>query len=103
LTVFPSTTLYQIYHNGESTFHNPIGAFRRKAVYKNERKSNSESASSERKRVAEDLKSAITAAREAYKQAKTSLDTSYEEIYQREFENIASEYASKKKKKNKKK
>ena len=45
---------------------------------------NSANASAERAQVSAELKSAITAAREAYKAAKESLDSSYEEIYQRE-------------------
>lgn len=51
-----------------------------------------------RERVSTELKSAISAAREAYKKAKTSVDTSYEEIFQREFDRIASEYSKESKK-----
>lgn len=58
---------------------------------KEDRAANSANASVERKQVARRLKSAISAAREAYKAAKESLDSSYEEIYQREFDKIAAE------------
>lgn len=73
---------------------------------KAERTSNQSSASSERAAVASELKNAITAARNAYNQAKVSLDSSYESIYQREFDKIASEYvkvSSQKKNKRKRK
>ena len=65
---------------------------------KTERKVNRESASSQRKQVAEQLKTVIAAAREAYNQAKTSLDNSYENLYQAEFDKIESEYGKKGKK-----
>lgn len=60
---------------------------------KKERQSNSEYASQKREKVANDLRSTIEAARNAYKEAKTSINESYEEIYQREFDRILSEYA----------
>lgn len=70
---------------------------------KKERADNSANASTERKQVASELKSAISVAREAYKAAKESLDSSYEEIFQREFDKIAAAYAKKSKRKSRKK
>lgn len=64
---------------------------------------NSANASAERFQVSAELKSAIAAAREAYKAAKESLDSSYEEIYQREYDKIASEYKKVSKRKSRKK
>lgn len=63
---------------------------------KAERQSNSNSASAERKRVSDQLKSAVSAAREAYNKAKTNLNDSYENIFQKEYDNILSEYGKKK-------
>ena len=60
------------------------------------------SSKAERERVANHLKSAVSAAREAYKQTKLGLDASYEEIYQREFDKIAAEYGAVKKKRSSK-
>lgn len=71
---------------------------------KAERSSNSSNASAERQQVSNDLKTAIAAAREAYKAAKESIDQTYEEIYQREFDRIAAEMPKvSKRKKSKKK
>lgn len=71
---------------------------------KTERSNNSANASSERQQVSADLKTAIAAAREAYKAAKESINSSYEEIFQQEFEKIAAEMpkVSKSKKSSKK-
>lgn len=50
-------------------------------------------AARDREEVSTKLKSAISAAREAYKAAKESLDQSYETIYQTEYDKILAEYA----------
>lgn len=72
---------------------------------KAERSSNSSDASAQRQQVSVELKTAISAAREAYKAAKESIDSTYEEIFQREFDRIAAEMpkVSKRKKSSKKK
>lgn len=57
------------------------------------REENSKNASQERKACSQELKTAIAAAREAYKTAKKELDSSYEEIYQREYDAILAKYA----------
>lgn len=67
-----------------------------------EKKSNSQNAATERQQVASELKSAVSAAREAYKKSKTDLNSTYEEIYQREYDAIASRYAKQSKRKSKK-
>lgn len=64
---------------------------------RSEKATNQSNASAERTRVATELKSAISAAREAYAKSKTSLDESYETIYQSEYDKILSEYGKKSK------
>lgn len=59
---------------------------------KEEKSENTANAQEQRKQVSAELKTAVEAAREAYKVAKENLDSSYEEIYQAEFDKIASEY-----------
>lgn len=58
---------------------------------KAEKTKNSEDAATQRQEVAYELKSSISAAREAYKLAKENIDASYEEIYQQEFDKILAE------------
>lgn len=64
---------------------------------KAEKTKNSEDATTQRQQVASELKSSITAAREAYKLAKENIDVSYEEIYQQEFDKILAENPAEKK------
>lgn len=64
---------------------------------KAERAENSQSAKVIRQRVSENLKSVISATREAYKKAKTQLDANYEQIYQQEYNRIAAEHSKKSK------
>lgn len=59
---------------------------------KDDKAANTASAKEEREQVASELKSAIAAAREAYKVAKTNVDASYETIYQQEYDKILSKY-----------
>ena len=58
-----------------------------------EKARNYESAGSKRQAVASELKSVISATREAYKTAKKNIDESYEQIYQQEYDKILKEYA----------
>ena len=64
---------------------------------------NKTQSSSERARIAAELKNVIAATREAYKAAKTQLDSDYEAIYQAEYDKILAEYAKPTKKSKKKK
>lgn len=64
---------------------------------KEEKQENTANAQAQRKQVSAELKTAVEAAREAYKVAKENLDSSYEEIYQAEFDKIASQYKKVKK------
>ena len=64
---------------------------------KAEKTKNSEDATTQRQQVSFELKSSISAAREAYKLAKENIDASYEEIYQQEFDKILAENPSEKK------
>lgn len=59
----------------------------------------SASAKAEKEQVSLQLKSAISAAREAYKQIKANITASYETIYQNEYDKIKSEYAKTSKRK----
>lgn len=54
---------------------------------------NSKNVSVEREACSQELKTAVAAAREAYKAAKTELDSSYEEIFQREYDSILAKHA----------
>ena len=69
---------------------------------KSTREGYSNDASAQRAEVASQLKTAISAARDAYKQAKSSLDQSYETTYQAEYNKILASYAKKSKGKSKK-
>lgn len=54
-------------------------------------------AKTERAECSNKLKSAVAAAREAYKECKTMINANYEEVYQEEFDKILSEYSKPKK------
>ena len=63
-----------------------------------EKSKNSENARQQREQVSVELKSAISAARQAYKSSRENINSSYEDIYNREYDKILSEHkkASKK-------
>lgn len=80
----------------KSQLKNDAVSFKEKVMAdtKNQREANSKSADAQREQCVADLKSSISAAKEAYKVAKENLDSSYEEIYQQEFDKIAAKYAN---------
>ena len=68
---------------------------------KSGRKTNSEDASKQRKQLSTHLKKVVTAARDAYKQARTKIDADYEKISQQEYDKIMTNIPGKKTKRRK--